>query len=60
LTAADFKAQHALSFGDALIAACARRHSAILLHKDPEFDALAGEIEQETLPHKSTRQAGRK
>jgi ribonuclease VapC len=52
LTAARFKANHRLSFGDALIAAYAFQHHAILLHKDPEFEPLDGQIELEALPYK--------
>ena len=52
VTAARFKAQHTLSLADALIAASAHRHGAILLHKDPEYEALAGEVKQERLQYK--------
>ena len=52
LTAARFKACHRLSLADALIAAFAVQQGAILVHKDPEFDVLAGLIRQEALPYK--------
>ena len=52
LTAARFKGQCHVSFADALIAAFAAQHHAILVHKDPEFDALKGRILQEPLPYK--------
>lgn len=52
LTAARFKAEHRLSLADALIAAYARRRGAVLLHKDPEFEALAEHVELEALPYK--------
>jgi predicted nucleic acid-binding protein len=52
LTAARFKARYRLSLADALIAAFAVRHEAILVHKDPEFEALAEVVRQETLPYK--------
>jgi len=52
LTAARFKAQCHVSFTDALIAAFAAQHHAILVHKDPEFDALKGHILLEPLPYK--------
>jgi len=52
LTAARFKARFHVSFADALIAAFAAQHHAILVHKDPEFDALKGHIVQELLPYK--------
>jgi predicted nucleic acid-binding protein len=57
LKAADLKAQHSLSVADALIAASAQRQGAILLHKDPEFEALAGPIQQERLPYKAVGRA---
>jgi len=52
LCASEFKARHDVSFADALIAAFAERHDAVLVHKDPEFDALSGVIRQERLPYK--------
>ncbi len=57
LKAAGFKAQHAISLADALIAASAHRQGAILLHKDPEFDALADQVKQERLPLKAAGKA---
>jgi len=51
LRAAEFKALYPLSLADAWIAACALEHSAVLLHKDPEFKSLV--IEQEVLPLKA-------
>lgn len=53
LTAARFKATYRLSLADALIAAFATRHDAILIHKDPEFEALTGQVTLEPLPYKS-------
>jgi predicted nucleic acid-binding protein len=55
LTAARFKARHRLSLADALIAAFAFQRGAILVHKDPEFEALADLIRQEALPYKEWR-----
>ena len=52
LTAGRFKARHHLSLADAMIAAFAFRQGAILVHKDPELEALAGTVEQEILPYK--------
>jgi predicted nucleic acid-binding protein len=52
LTAGRFKAQHRLSLADAIIAAFAFRQGAILVHKDPELEALTGTVEQEILPYK--------
>lgn len=55
LTVASFKAQHKLSLADSVIAAFARSRGAVLLHKDPEFEALSEFIELEPLPYKSAR-----
>lgn len=52
LTAARFKAEHRLSLADAIIAAVARRRGAVLLHKDPEFEALTEQVRLEALPYK--------
>jgi predicted nucleic acid-binding protein len=52
LTAARLKARHHVSFADAIIAALAIRKGAILVHKDPEFDALTGLLKMEALPYK--------
>lgn len=48
--AAATKAKHRLSLVDAWIAASAELSPAILVHKDPEFEALP--LEQERLPYK--------
>ena len=53
LKAAELKAEHPISLADAIIAASAFRQGAILLHKDPEFDALPDSIKQERLPYKA-------
>ena len=52
LTAGRFKAHHRLSLADAIIAAFAQRQGAILVHKDPELEALTASVEQEVLPYK--------
>ena len=52
LTAGRLKAGHRLSLADALIAALALRHQAILVHKDPEIAALAETVQLEALPYK--------
>lgn len=52
LEASRFKAQHRLSLADALIAGIASRLSAVLVHKDPEFEALNGAVDLEALPYK--------
>ncbi len=49
LTASRFKADHHLSLADTLIAAIALRQEAVLVHKDPEYEVLAAEVELETL-----------
>ncbi len=53
LTAAKLKAAHRISLADALIAAYAVRNEAILLHKDPEYEALAETVAMEALPYKA-------
>lgn len=57
VAAARFKAAHQLSFADALVAGFTIMHGAILVHKDPEFEALGGEVRQERLPYKPRRGA---
>jgi predicted nucleic acid-binding protein len=52
LTAGRIKAQHRLSLADAIIAAFTIQHEAKLLHKDPEFEALADQLFLEALPYK--------
>jgi len=54
LQAARLKATYHLSLADAIVGAVAVRHSAILLHKDPEYEALAGHLEMESLPYKTS------
>lgn len=58
LTASTFKADHRISLADSLIAAYARRLGAVLLHKDPEFEALAKLVDLEALPYKHGRGVG--
>lgn len=53
LTASRLKAEHRVSLADAIIAAFAIRRGAVLLHKDPEFDALAGLLPMGALPYKA-------
>jgi uncharacterized protein len=57
VAAARFKAARRLSFAAALVAGFAIAQGAILVHKDPEFEALAGEVRQERLPYKPRRAA---
>lgn len=53
LQASRLKASHRISLGDSIIAAHAIRLKAVLLHKDPEFEALSDKVPRETLPYKS-------
>jgi len=53
LTAARLKAEHHISLADAVIAAFALQHHAVLIHKDPEFEALTGFLPMEALPYKA-------
>jgi len=53
LIAARFKARYRVSFADSIIAAYAAYHQATLLHKDPQFEALASELDVEALPYKT-------
>ena len=43
-----------MRIADKIIAAFAVQHQTVLLHKDPEFEALADEAMLETLPYKVT------
>ena len=51
--AAKLKAAHKVSFADSFVAATAQRFDAVLVHKDPEFDALKDLIKLHALPAKS-------
>jgi predicted nucleic acid-binding protein len=55
LAAAHLKAHNRISLADAIIAAFAERHGAVLVHKDPEFEALAGQVRLEALPYKTRK-----
>jgi predicted nucleic acid-binding protein len=52
LTAARIKASYHLSLADAVIAAFTMQINATLLHKDPEFEVLAGQLVREALTYK--------
>ncbi len=52
IMAGNFKALYSLSLADALIAAIAKRYRAVLVHKDPEYEALKREVKQIILPYK--------
>ena len=49
------KATHTMSFADCCIAGLAKEKSAILIHKDPEFEQLEGDLDQLKLPYKQKR-----
>jgi len=49
--AAHFKTRHRISLADSLIAAFAAEAGAVLVHKDPEYEAL-NDVPQECLPYK--------
>lgn len=51
-SAARLKAAHRISFADAFVAATALRWDAVLVHKDPEFNALNGVVKLHALPPK--------
>lgn len=51
--AATFKAGHGVSLADAIMAGFAKTRTAVLLHKDPEFQSLEGRVLLEALPHKA-------
>jgi len=52
LTAGRFKGIYRLSLADAIIAAFAKDKGAVLVHKDPEYEALGSEVKQLVLPYK--------
>lgn len=52
LRAGKVKAANRISFADSVIASLAIQSDAILVHKDPEYDALDGQVEMESLPYK--------
>jgi predicted nucleic acid-binding protein len=51
-TAAKLKAKHRISVADAWIAALAQERNATLIHKDPEFERIEGELQVLRLPYK--------
>jgi predicted nucleic acid-binding protein len=55
LMAGRLKAHYRISLADAIIAAFAHSHDAVLVHKDPEFEALAGQVRMEALPYKTRK-----
>jgi predicted nucleic acid-binding protein len=60
LAAGEIKAIHSVSLADAFVAATAQLTSAILIHKDPEFEPLKSTISLQALPYKTpTKRASR-
>ena len=53
LVAARLKAQHRVSFADALVAALSITRDAVLVHKDPHFAILASHLQLEALPYRA-------
>jgi predicted nucleic acid-binding protein len=52
LSAGELKANHTMSFADAFVAATALHLDAELVHKDPEYESLAGIMKLAPLPYK--------
>jgi predicted nucleic acid-binding protein len=52
LAAGEIKATQSVSLADAFVAATAQLTSAVLIHKDPEFEPLKGTISLQALPYK--------
>jgi predicted nucleic acid-binding protein len=55
LTASELKAQYKMSVAGSWIIATAIARNAILVHKDPEFDALSDKVSLKALPYKRAR-----
>jgi len=53
LVAGHLKAKYPLSLADCWIAALAEQYEALLVHKDPEFEALAERLNLLSLPYKA-------
>lgn len=52
IRAGKIKAANKVSFADSLIASLAIQTVSILVHKDPEYETLVGQVEMEKLPYK--------
>jgi predicted nucleic acid-binding protein len=48
----EIKASKAMSFADSCISGLAKFKNAILVHKDPEFEQIEGEVKQLKLEYK--------
>ena len=55
VAAGRLKAAHRISLADAMIAGFALNSAATLVHKDPECEAIAPDVQQERLPYKPRR-----
>ncbi len=55
LAASRLKKGGKFSLADSVIAAIARRHNAILVHKDPEFEPLGDRVRLLALPYRRTK-----
>jgi predicted nucleic acid-binding protein len=60
LPAGSFKGRYQISVTDAWIAATAKFHNLILIHKDPEIEPLKAELELIELPYKSPKKPRRR
>jgi predicted nucleic acid-binding protein len=58
LAAGEIKSTQSVSLGDAFVAATALLTSAVLVHKDPEFELLKGTISLQALPYKPSKKRG--
>lgn len=52
IRAGKIKAANKVSFADSVISSLAIQTESILVHKDPEYEALEGQVEMESLPYK--------
>lgn len=52
IRAGKIKAANKVSFADSLISSLAIQTESILVHKDPEYETLTGQVEMEKLPYK--------
>jgi predicted nucleic acid-binding protein len=55
MAASELKAQYKISVADSWILATAITRNAVLVHKDPEFDALTDRVPVKRLPYKRVR-----
>lgn len=53
--ASELKANHRISVADSWIIATAIDRNAVLVHKDPEFEALSDRVALKTLPYKTVK-----